>query len=61
MTITDLPEMVRQAWGPEIAQDFTVWLAKQLSAVGPGNCPISRHGVSINESRWSGKNRMSLC
>jgi hypothetical protein len=34
VTITDLPETVRQAWGPEIARDFTAWLAKQLSAVG---------------------------
>lgn len=34
MTISDLPETVRQAWGPEIARDFTAWLAKQLSAVG---------------------------
>ena len=34
MTITDLPETVRQAWGAEIAQEFTVWLTEQLSAVG---------------------------
>lgn len=34
MTLTDLPETVRQAWGPEIARDFTAWLAKQLSTVG---------------------------
>lgn len=34
MSITELPETVRQAWGPEIARDFTAWLAKQLSAVG---------------------------
>lgn len=34
MTIIELPETVRQAWGAEIAQDFTVWLTEQLSAAG---------------------------
>lgn len=34
MSITELPETIRQAWGPEIAKDFTTWLAEQLSAVG---------------------------
>ena len=34
MSMMELPETIRQAWGPEIARDFTVWLAKQLSAVG---------------------------
>ncbi len=29
-----LPETVRQAWGPEIAQDFTLWLAEQLNTAG---------------------------
>lgn len=34
MTITELPETVRRAWGTEIAQEFTTWLAEQLSAAG---------------------------
>ena len=34
MSIMELPETVRQAWGPEIAKDFTTWLAKQLGNVG---------------------------
>ena len=34
MSIMELPETVRQAWGPEIAKDFTAWLAKQLGSVG---------------------------
>ena len=32
MTKLELPETVRQAWGPEVAQDFTEWLAEQLDA-----------------------------
>ena len=34
MTISELPETVRQAWGTEIAQEFTAWLAQQLSTAG---------------------------
>ena len=34
MTITELPETVRQAWGPEVARDFTSWLVKQLGTAG---------------------------
>ena len=34
MTISELPEMVRQAWGTDIAQEFTTWLTEQLGALG---------------------------
>ena len=34
MSISELPETVRRAWGAEIAQEFTTWLAEQLSAAG---------------------------
>jgi len=34
MAITELPETVRQAWGPYIARDFTTWLAQQLNVAG---------------------------
>lgn len=34
MTIAELPETVRKAWGNEIAQDFTAWLGEQLGAAG---------------------------
>jgi hypothetical protein len=33
MSKLELPETVRQAWGLEVAQDFTQWLAEQLDAV----------------------------
>lgn len=28
----ELPETVRRAWGPEVAQEFANWLAEQLEA-----------------------------
>jgi hypothetical protein len=34
MQTLELPETIRQAWGPEIAHDFAVWLAEQFSLVG---------------------------
>jgi hypothetical protein len=34
MSIRELPETVRRAWGAEIAQEFTAWLAEQLSVAG---------------------------
>jgi len=30
----ELPETVRQAWGPEVARDFVAWLEERLSAEG---------------------------
>lgn len=34
MSPLELPKTVQQAWGTEIAKDFTVWLAEQFSAAG---------------------------
>lgn len=33
MSKLQLPETVRQAWGPEVAHDFAEWLANQLDTV----------------------------
>ena len=35
MTMTELPESVRQAWGAEIAEEFKSWLAEQLELPRP--------------------------
>ncbi len=34
MTIAELPETVRKAWGNDIAQEFAEWLGEQLGAAG---------------------------
>ena len=34
MPTIELPEVVRQAWGPEVTREFAAWFEQQLSSVG---------------------------
>ena len=52
MITIELPETVRQAWGPEASKDFTTWLEAQLSAAGlaPGvqiSALVARQKVNV--------------
>ncbi len=56
MRSLELPETIRQAWGPDIAQEFTAWLVEQFSAAGVSptiqiSAFVARQKVNVLVSR----------